>query len=423
MENKIYQPFVLSMKLEKAGESFSLPIIFLGSDEKLVLHFDDDVEDTRYYKYTFIHCTYDWKPTPYLQPYEYLSGFTYGEIINFQHSFTTVQKYITHTLIFPNDDINFLLSGNYILYIYNDDNNVCKPILTYRFTVAESQIEINAEVLQASNIATRYTHQELSLSINTSNFPVHNPRENLKLWVSQNGRHDNALILSNPTSVMPNMLTYNRPGEIEFEGGCEFRIFNIRTLRTPMEHVTRHVYMDNQNHSYLETDKQRSFLAYDKYQDINGCYFLAADDALSAQTLGNDVLNRQKKHTYTPIDNITPHPEADYTNVHFTYYCDNFPDRDIYIFGELTNWTFLPDAKLLFSEHKKRWETSIYLKTGYYNYTYLTIDRKKNTSTFTDTEGNHWETENRYTILAYYHGNGLLYDRVIGYQQCFSGGK
>jgi hypothetical protein len=36
------------------------------------------------------------------------------------------------------------------------------------------------------------------------------------------------------------------------------------------------------------------------------------------------------------------------------------------------------------------------------------------------TEGNFWQTENRYTFLAYYQGDGLLYDRVIGYAQHFS---
>ena len=32
------------------------------------------------------------------------------------------------------------------------------------------------------------------------------------------------------------------------------------------------------------------------------------------------------------------------------------------------------------------------------------------------TEGNHYETENDYIILVYYHGTTSRYDKLIGYQ-------
>jgi hypothetical protein len=34
---------------------------------------------------------------------------------------------------------------------------------------------------------------------------------------------------------------------------------------------------------------------------------------------------------------------------------------------------------------------------------------------FTETEGNHFETENNYTILVYYHAPGTLNDQLVGF--------
>ena len=34
---------------------------------------------------------------------------------------------------------------------------------------------------------------------------------------------------------------------------------------------------------------------------------------------------------------------------------------------------------------------------------------------FTETEGNHWETENNYSILVYYRPPGARHDHIIGF--------
>ncbi|MDR1792335.1 MAG: DUF5103 domain-containing protein [Bacteroidales bacterium] len=423
MENKIYQDFVLGMNVEKAGENFSLPIIDLRSGEQLVLNFDQESELPHYFKYTYIHCTYDWQPSPNLQTYQYLSGFMQGDITDFQNSFTTVRSYINHRLLFPNDDVGILLSGNYVLYVYEEmSDNSIQPILTHRFTVTENLTEIGIEVKRSSSIADRDAKQELALSLSTSNFSVNNPRQNLRLVITQNGRYDNAVTVSSPTTVSPSLLRFNKPNEIEFEGGSEFRVFNIRTLRTTMEHVSRHVFENGDMQTYLETDKQRAYMAYANERDIDGCYFIAADDGLSIPSVDDYVLNRKTK-TYTKTDNTIHSPEADYTFVHFSYWCDPLPNKDIYVWGELTNWSFIPAAKMTFSEYKHRWESTLFLKTGYYNYTYIAVDKNTVLGSYMYTEGSHWETENRYVVIAYYHGDGLQYDRVIGYKQHFSGNE
>ena len=394
MDNKIYNSDILSMKVENLNVDFALPVIFLNSPEQLRLTFDDESDQSKYLKYTFIHCTYDWKPTPNFQRIDYMKTFEEGYLSDYQTSVGTMQFYTSYSLDFPNDDVDVTKSGNYILYVYEDDNGEYKPILTHRFCMVERLVTISPNVQQSSNIATRYTKQEVSFQVGMSQFRVNNPGRHLKVVVSQNGRSDNAYVASTPTSVQGDVLRYDRPNEIVFEGGSEFRIFNIRSLRTHMENVTRHAFGDGQNHTYINIDRERVHLAYEDRMDINGCYFIAADDGYSLQS-------------------------ADYTNVYFSLQCMPPKDVDLYIYGELTNWTLDPKYKLEFHPYRKQWEVSLFLKMGYYNYTYLALPKGSTEATYMYTEGSFWQTENRYAFLAYYNGDGLQYDRIIGYTQSF----
>jgi hypothetical protein len=395
MENRIYHPDILSMKVDNKGMNFSLPIIVLNSSEQLTLTVDDRSDESKYLKYTYIHCTYDWKPTPNFQYIDYMNTFMEGYIFDYQTSSNTIQFYTGYSLDFPNEDVGLSKSGNYILYVYEEDNGVYTPVLTHRFVVVEKLVEISPTVQQSTNLATRNAKQEISFQVNTGNFRVNNVSRNLKIVITQNGRSDNAYIATTPTVILNDVLRYNRLDEIVFEGGSEFRVLNIRSLRTAMEHVGRHAYGGGANHTYVEVDKERVYLSYEDRVDIDGCYFIAADDGLNIQN-------------------------ADYTNAYFSLDCMPPQDVDLYLYGELTNWTLSPSAKLEYHPYRKQWEVSLYLKTGYYNYTYLALPKGSTEATFMYTEGSFWQTENRYTFLAYYQGDGLAYDRIIGYAQYFS---
>ena len=65
---------------------------------------------------------------------------------------------------------------------------------------------------------------------------------------------------------------------------------------------------------------------------------------------------------------------------------------------------------------EKRYTKRLFLKQGYYNYLYIVKDGKTNRPDLSLIEGNHWETENEYTVWVYFHENGDLYDRLIAVQ-------
>jgi hypothetical protein len=62
------------------------------------------------------------------------------------------------------------------------------------------------------------------------------------------------------------------------------------------------------------------------------------------------------------------------------------------------------------------YEGSAMMKMGYYNYAYVTVNSNDPgaRASFEFTEGNHYETENNYDILVYYHALGGRSDQLVG---------
>jgi hypothetical protein len=60
---------------------------------------------------------------------------------------------------------------------------------------------------------------------------------------------------------------------------------------------------------------------------------------------------------------------------------------------------------------RKVYFTALLQKQGYYNYRYLTADRQ-----IPPSEGNFYQTENRYQVLVYYKEVGGRTWRLVGYK-------
>ena len=89
-----------------------------------------------------------------------------------------------------------------------------------------------------------------------------------------------------------------------------------------------------------------------------------------------------------------------------------YQNQDIYIYGELTNWSILNEAKMRYNDQDKYYYGFLYLKQGYYNYQYVTENKK--TQTINSIDGDYYETRNQYSIYTYYTPIWSEYDRLVG---------
>jgi len=391
-EDYIYKANIHTVLLFREGWELSVPILQLGTNDKLILSFDDLDADIKDYKYTLVHCSATWTPSP-IKKNEYLSGFTEDFINDYKFSFNTIQKYTHYSLSFPRPEImQPIVAGNYLLVVYTgDESNVC---FTKRLMIVEPKVTINAVIKRATGIEDKNYRQEIDFEINKSGYAIPDVYKDLKVIIMQNGRWDNAVIDIKPLMVKGDLLDYNHEKINSFSGGNEFRHFDIKSLRYYSDRISHISYDTGINHVFLMPDLRRPYKVYETVKDINGRRLIKTEDAQDDGTEGD----------YAQVHFFLPHPEP-------------FDNGNLYILGALTHWQFKKDAIAKYNFQRKGYSASLFLKQGYYNYHYVFLEDGKSYGDESVIEGMHYETENDYTILVYCREQGTLFDKLIAIKQ------
>src|SRR5574343_57741 len=391
--NVSYESSIKTVLLTQKNSYERFPAIDLGSEQQLNLQFDELMPENDNYQFTLIHCTSDWQLSN-LKPNEYLRGNMFENINDYSFSTTTFQVYTHYNVDFPTADMKPKLSGNYIIKIYRnfDENDI---ILTRRFMVVDDKFIITPSAKIATNPNVRFTSQEIDFSVNIGDNSVPNPLIDVKATLMQNLRWDNAIFDLKPRFVNGKILDYNYETGNVFLGGNEFRYFDIRNLRFLSFNV-RNKYMEgNLKHAVLYRDATRVSQTYLQTIDFNGKMVVDnRDNALKGEI------------------------ESDYAAVHFSYVSDKL-DKDVYVFGELSDWQMKDEFKMEWNEKSQEYEKTIMLKQAYYNYYFVTPDAK-NAADLQQTEGNHSNTENDYHIMVYNKNQFMQYDELLGTIHCNS---
>jgi len=283
-------------------------------------------------------------------------------------------------------------SGNYILFVYENGDKE-KPVLSKRFMVYQNLISISGLVQQAAKSDEYMNKQEIDFVIHHPTHKIINPFTDLKVVITQNNRWDNAIRNLNPIFVQPNELNYNYDdGSTCFNSGNEFRNFDNKSFKFLTPFVMHH-YKDSNNiyHSELMPEQVKTFKRYMQVDDINGEFFIR-----------NTEMDRNEN-------------EADYAWIHFFIpYKEPLGEGNFYANGKLCDWKNSELNQFKYNYSKKGYELELYLKQGYYNYQLVYQKNKNSIMDETFLEGNHWETENDYTIFVYHRSIGFYYDQLIG---------
>lgn len=389
-EDHIYQMGIKTVKLHPSNDVLGLPIIALNSRQRLTLKFDDLFEDFVNYSYTIYHCNADWQRSALINS-EYMGSFTDDYIQSYSYSVNALVPYTHYELSIPNENMQLLKSGNYLLVVFRNDDPE-DLVLSRRFMVYEDLVGIGGNVRRASNVDLMNTHQEVDFTISHSGYNIQNPFQDLKVHLMQNFRYDHAILGLKPLFVQNQQLIYNYDYENTFPGLNEFRFFDIKNLLTLTQNV-RHITRDSLFHVYLKIDQSRAISEYSVWFDINGKFQIRRLDASDSDT------------------------EADYAKVDFILEMPRPLDKgDVYIFGQLSDWKLRPEFKMRYDYDRNAYRAQVYLKQGYYNFYYATTSSEGISIVDAETiEGSHWEAENIYQVLVYNREVGSRYDRLIGY--------
>lgn len=394
LPDHIYKPNIRSVKLHKPGDPYSYPIIRLNSPEDLDLYFDDLDGNIKNYYYTFQLCNADWTPSN-LNPFDYIRGFTSNRITTYRTSSISFTKYTNYYARVPDKNCSPSRSGNYLLKVFLDADT-SKLAFTKRLLVVDVKSSISGQVLQPFGGAIFRTHQKLQVAVNLNSQLNVFSQQDVKVVLLQNYIWPTAVYLQRPTIFRGSYFEYSDESTNSFPGGKEWRWIDLRSLRLMSERMLRLDKQPTRTDVYVKPDAERKGQLYYYYRDIDGFY------------------------TIETTDQVNPFWQSDYAFVHFTFIPPNnkqYPEKDVYIFGELTNYATDENSKLDFNEEKGLYEKTLLLKQGFYNYSYVTLPAKKSDemASFENTEGNYPSTENAYLVLVYYRAFGGRSDELIGY--------
>lgn len=390
MADAVYKDNIKAVRFHMYGNQESMPIYKMNSGDQLELNFDDLDANVKNYYYSFVLCDYDWKPVD-ISPFMYTKGFTQQRISTYRYSSIALTKYTHYQAMLPDRNTSLTMSGNYILKVFLD-GDTSKLAFTRRMLVLEQKASIGGQVMQPFTPQLFKTHQKVQFSANINGLNTFSAAQQIKVVILQNNRWDNSLKDIKPTFVRGNTLEYNTENNCVFPAGKEWRWLDLRSFRLQSDRVERADYKKTSTDMYLFTDADRSAQRYVYFRDLNGMYLV---------------------ETY---ETINPYWQGDFATVHFSLAAPNampYADKDIYLAGQLTNYEFNDKTKMVFNAEKGVYECTAFLKQGYYNYTYIAVDRN-NFANRRDLEGDYWETENSYTILMYYKSFTDRADQLIG---------
>lgn len=395
VEQLIFDPSFHTLKVEVDGNFMSPAVITLDSGQQICISFDDTDPGRKYLRYSLTHCNADWQPSRVLES-EYLSSFNEAEISDYAFSAGVFRNYVNYRICIPNGEMTPLLSGNYLLKVYEEDepDNV---LLQARFSVAEQLVNLSGNVTSLTDMGYNDKLQQLNFILNTGNYRINDPYNELIIKVKQNGLDVSPANLR-PLRISGNTLIFEHNRDLIFPAGNEFRRFE--TVRTDYEgmHVASCKYeLDGYTATLMEDSERASRpYIYDRTQ-----------------------FGRFKVDEYSSSD---PDLGADYVNTVFTLDFPQVTNGEIILDGEFVRSLPLEQRKLHYDPATGKYSTELMLKQGSYNYRYAAIPSVESnalsplpTSIVPSLiEGDKYETQNEFVIKVFHRAPGARYDRLIG---------
>ena len=391
--DSIYQNSIHTVLIHPVNKPLAIPVISLNELTPLEISFDDFKSDYQDYYYSVELRNADWTAVN-LSAFDYLQGFNQNKINKFSVSSIATQRYYHYEFNFPNAQARPTQSGNYILKVFKN-GNANELVFTRRFFVTEDQVSMAATVQEPFDAQISKTHQKIQFVLDVKKIPFFQT-DQIKATIIQNYRYNDALTLAAPNFIRGNLLEYNSEDQFIFPAGKEARWLDIQNLRLRSDRVTDINSKEKTTIITVKPDLSRASTAYYTFNDLNGGFMISNTESLQSEN------------------------QNDYATVNFTYFPKDkipFIGMKLYLAGALTNNILNKEAEMIFDPALGYYKKSLLLKQGYYSYNYVL--REQNSfnplNDFTETEGNHWETENNYSIMVYYRPPGARHDHIIGF--------
>ena len=369
-----------------AGEEDELPVVALRNRRSLTLEFDLMEGTGRPLSAYFYHANRDWERD--LIASEYLTSFHRDDLFDYQISRSTQVSYTHYTYSFPNENIGFRISGNFIIRV-TEQGREDEVLFERAFFVTENA---TATQFGIDNVMVRgqsFPSAQPILTFTPPSSLIGNVFDYNVCFV-RNGQFERTRCSGNPSlTQQPDLLFYLQP-EDAFEPQEGDYFLDLSTLRVggAIEH----------------TD-----LSVSPYQIT-----LEPDYARFPSSSVDPLLNGQAVVSEAVRDRGDPDTEGEYAQIFFRYVP---PDEarlpgGLLLTGSFNGWGFDLANELRWVADQGYYEGDLLLKQGQYEYRYTSPDPQVRRQLQTALP----RPENMYAAFVYFSDTTLQTDRLLAYQ-------
>ncbi|HKI45976.1 MAG TPA: type IX secretion system plug protein domain-containing protein [Balneolales bacterium] len=377
---------IQSIQLERIGDPSAPPVIRLNSRDRLLLSFDEMSNESHMFTVKITHHNRDWGQSSLL-PIDYLGNMSQDQITDGRASSVQNPSYTHYKYEFPNNTLTFLVSGNYMLHIYDYDTG--KELFSLPFFVSENRnlVTTRVETLYNEGPASLQYHQLFS-SYHYPDF-VKFPQFNLHVVYAQNrfwGRARKADIYD---ISQPGVLDVHNSRNNLFVANYGFLDLNLQSFQQP----------------------QYGIVTY-RPETTPPTVILRTDTPSLSTASGIRPFFK-----FGQIDN---HSDAQYLRVHFSLNGDKIvdPNASVYLIGSFNNWSIQSGGKMNYDPSSGLFKGAVEIKQGKYNYKYAVVEGNKINDLRLDT--NFASTRQEYVVFVYYRDQTRQYDRLLVTNDFFS---
>ncbi|MGN0221883.1 MAG: DUF5103 domain-containing protein [Prevotella sp.] len=382
----VYAPNIKTVQAVVNNDWLSPPVMVLNSQDVIQIDFDELSHEYHRFVYTIEHCEADWSKSEGIFESDYLDGFNNIQIEEYENSRGTIVPYTHYKLQIPNEYCKLKMSGNYRLTVY-DENEENRKMFQVEFMVAEQSMAVSMEVKTNTDIDFNKAHQQLDMSVRFPGHRVTNIDLQIYTVIRQNDDERTTVINPKPTFIKHDGLEWSHHRDLIFQGGNEYRKFETLALSHSTLGIDKMWWDGDNYHAYLFMDEPRPNYIYD--QDANGAFYIRNSDNFENETT------------------------CDYVYVHYSLKSPNPTRQPIYVHGWWTTDADISQYEMQYNEQDDLYHQTILQKQGYYSYHY--VQEQQNL----ESEGNYYQTENRYQLYVYFRSISDRTWRLTAYRQLF----
>lgn len=369
---------IQSIQLYPEGSPGHAPVVRLNSPQKLILSFDYLDTQSRQFRVEVSHQTKSWEQSS-IGPTIYLDSFFHTYITSAKPSFSQRPSYQHVEYEFPNNELRPVVSGNYLIKIYDNGN----LLFSMPFFITENQGEIHTRVERL--FAQREDGRPMDQLFSTYRYPefVEFPQFDLSMAFVQNhfwGRMREVEFLD---TITPGELQGHLDRNDAFVGNYEFKFLDLRTFDPDGREILEYQPGVSPPKVILRRDVQ--------HLDTNPPF---------PSTVANLGL---------PVDDRS----SEYAQVEFSLETNAgiSPSSDIYIVGHFNNWMINDLNKMTYNFDEKMWKGQALIKQGEYGYKYVIVENDRIDDL--ELDQSFLSAEQEYLTFIYFKDPEQNFDRLL----------